>query len=266
MPSRPASRATLLASIPLFVACARVDDPVVLRLSGQDVRLSAFEAELETLRQAGVAISTPELRVSAFQRFVEDQALAIEALRLGLVVGRDRRSMEEFLLARVGSVEVSEADARAYFETRPELAVTEPRVQLREILVTTQQDARDVARILSRDPNSFELLARTRSRSPHAENGGRMGSFQPGELPAEIERAVQNLREGSISEIVATSFGFHVLRVDNRKPSGPRAFEDARPEIEARLRETRTRLKVRTLIADILSRTQVNPDAIRIRR
>jgi parvulin-like peptidyl-prolyl isomerase len=245
---------------------ARSYDPVVVRLGDQDVRLSAFEAELETLRKTGADIEAPEFRLSAFGRFVEDQALALEAARLGFPGGRDRAAVEAFLTQSVGHVGVSEDEARAYFERHPELRTAAPGMTLREILVGTLQDARDVARILSRDPNAFELLARTRSRSPHAEQGGLIGTFRPGELLPEIEREVAHVRERGVSGIVTTTFGFHIFRVEKRSAESERAFEDAQPEIESRLREAKTRLKVRRILAQILSRTQVHTDAITLVR
>lgn len=245
-----------------FVGCVRPYDPVVIRFSGEDVRLSAFENELETLKKTGVDTTAPGFRVSAFDRFLEDQVLAMEARRLGLGGSRDRAAIEGFLLSRVGPIEVTDEEGRRYFNAHPELANAQSTVTLREILVLTQQDARDVVRILGSDPNSFELLARTRSRSPQAGAGGLIGTFRRGELPPEIDRAVFSLSKGAISPIIATSFGFHIFRIEATTPSGPRLFEEVREAVDAQVTEAKTRAAVRQLLTSILSRTQVNRDAV----
>ena len=54
---------------------------------------------------------------------------------------------------------------------------------LRQILVPTETEARDVRRRLQKDPKSFEALARARSKAPEAAAGGLMGTFSRGQLP-----------------------------------------------------------------------------------
>jgi peptidyl-prolyl cis-trans isomerase C len=141
----------------------------------------------------------------------------------------------------------------------------EESVAIREILLTTQQDARDVVRILGSDRNAFELLARSRSRSPQAAGGGRLGSFRRGELPPEIERTAFALSPGQISGIVTTSFGYHVLRLEARTPSATRSFAESRPDIESRLAEAKARLRMKQLIDGLVSQAQVNYEAVTAR-
>ncbi len=68
---------------------------------------------------------------------------------------------------------------------------------LRQILVPTSNEARDVRRRLLREPHSFEALARTQSRAPEASAGGLMGTFARGQLPPELEAAAFALRGGA---------------------------------------------------------------------
>ena len=160
---------------------------------------------------------------------------------------------------------ISEGEAMAYYEAHPEVAGVEESVTIREILLGTLQDARDVVRILGSDHNAFELLARTRSRSPQARGGGLLGSFRRGELPPEIERAVFSLSPGQTSGIVTTSFGYHVLRLESKTLPATRSFAESRPDIESRLTEAKTRLRMKQLIDGLVSQAQVNYDAVTAR-
>jgi peptidyl-prolyl cis-trans isomerase C len=238
----------------------------VIRFQGVDVRRSAFLRELEPLAKNGTDTRDAIMRASAFRGFIEERVVAIDAMRHGVKDADENPAEAERWLASVLVPQTpTEAEARAYYEAHPEVARVEESVAIREILLTTQQDARDVVRILGSDRNAFELLARSRSRSPQAAGGGRLGSFRRGELPPEIERTAFALSPGQISGIVTTSFGYHVLRLEARTPSATRSFAESRPDIESRLAEAKARLRMKQLIDGLVSQAQVNYEAVTAR-
>lgn len=252
--------------IALLGACRAPLDPVVIRFQGVDVRRSAFLKELEPLAKNGTDTSDPTMRASAFGRFVEERVVAIAAFRAGLKEANENRADAERWLASMLVPEAArEGEALAYFEAHPEVARVEESVTIREILLGTLQDARDVVRIVGSDRNAFELLARTRSRSPQAGGGGLLGSFRRGELPPELERAVLSLSPGQISGIVTTAFGYHVLRLESKTLPATRSFAESRPDIESRLTEAKTRLRMKQLIDGLVSQAQVNYEAVTAR-
>lgn len=261
------TRIAALALLALMLpACRAPHDPVVLRFHGVDVRRSAFLEELEAMGRTGTDITDPIMRAAAFSRFVEGRLVAIAAARDGFKDAETNRAeAERWLLSALEPLKVSEKTARAFYDAHPEIARVEETVTIREILLPTMQDARDVVRILASDRNTFELLARTRSRSPHAEGGGRLGSFRRGELPPEIEQTAFALSVGQISGIVTTPFGYHVLRLEEKTLPATRSFADARPDIESRLLEAQTRRTMKELIDGLVSHAQVNYEAVATR-
>jgi parvulin-like peptidyl-prolyl isomerase len=260
--SRPAL--TLAAAFWLIgMSCRAPLDPVVLRFRGVDVRRSAFLRQLEPLARTGTDTTDPVMRASAFGKFIEERVVAIAAAEDGFAEAIEKRAeAERWLTTALGPAQVSEAEARAYYQAHPEVADVEETLTLREILLTTLQDARDVVRILASDRNAFELLARTRSQSPQAASGGLLGSFRRGELPPEIEHAALALSPGHISGIVTTTFGYHVLRLEAKTPAATRSFEESRPDIESRLAEAKARLRMKQFIDGLVSQAQVNYEAV----
>ena len=257
-----------LAAVCVFsiLACRGPHDPVVIRFQGVDVRRSAFLQELEPLAKNGTDTTHPVIRASAFARFVEERVVAIAAAQNGFKgADRDRAEAERWLASVLEKERISESEARAYYDAHPDVASVAESVTIREILLTTQQEARDVVRILSSDRNAFELLARTRSRSPQASGGGLLGSFRRGELPPEIEGVAFSLPPGHISGIVTTSFGYHVLRLEAKTLPATRSFLESRPDIESRLTEAKTRLRMKQLIDGLVSQAQVNYAAVTAR-
>jgi parvulin-like peptidyl-prolyl isomerase len=240
---------------------------VVLSLGDQSVRRSAFEhhvAELELPEQVGVDVAVER---ALFDVFVEEQLLLLAARERGLVSPDADQGASETAVRRLvaeiagGVPAVGDTDARRYYEAHLDEFQAQEMVALRQILVVTLNEARDVRRRLTADPKSFEMLARRLSRGPEASEGGRMGTFARGELPAELESAAFGLRVGGTSGIIESPLGFHVLRVDERQEPHSLSFEQCRDEIVARLEQTRADGAVRAFVRSLRARAQVNHDA-----
>ena len=137
---------------------------------------------------------------------------------------------------------------------------------IRQILVPTSNEARDVRRRLGRDGQSFAVLAQTISRAPEASAGGLMGTFARGQLPSELERAAFALGPGQTSDVVQTPLGYHVLRLDSREAPRQASLEESRAEIRTRLGEARSDRKVREFVTGLMARANVNHEAAKVRR
>lgn len=255
-------------------ACARgrPADPVILSLGDQEVRRSEFERYADEVRARGQGTLDAAVRDSLLEAFLERRVLVLEARRRGLLAGaatseQEAEAVRKLLAADVHStVEVSEAEVEQHYrEHRDEFAAPET-VTVRQILVTTSNEARDVRRRLRRDGKSFAVLAQTVSRAPEASAGGLMGTFARGQLPPELEAAAFALAPGQTSHVVQTPLGYHVLRLDDRRPARPSSLEEARAAIRARLAESKSDRKVREYVAGLLARAKVNHEAVKARR
>jgi peptidyl-prolyl cis-trans isomerase C len=250
------------------VSCARGApvDPVILSLGDEAVRLSDFERHLAGLRTQGLDGDAPGVRRAVLDSFIEERVLVLEARRRGLVKAgaapEDEAAAAQSLVAEaVGQKPPpSEAEISAYYaEHKADLSLKE-RVTLRQILVPTENEARDVRRLLAKQPRSFAVLAQTRSHSPEASAGGLMGTFGRGELPEELEPVAFSLAPGSISDAVKTPLGYHVLKVDAREPARERSLDECRPEIERLVFEAHAASAARDLVRGLLSGAKVNYD------
>jgi peptidyl-prolyl cis-trans isomerase C len=256
--------------LPLLVgallASCHERDPVILALDGETVRRSEFEQHLAAVETRGLGPIDPTARRGLLDAFLEQRALAIEARRRGLLAkGADeeeeQRAVLRLLAAAVPSPSVSEDEIAAYHEAHAsELAVKEA-VSLRQILVGTLNEARDLKRRLARDPKSFDTLARTRSKGPEAAAGGYMGTFERGELPTELEDAAFALPEGGTSGPIETSLGYHVLRVESRRAARELSLEETRDRIRDRLSREKRAEAERAFVAGLLARAKVNHEA-----
>jgi len=256
------------AALLLLSACDRSrPDPVVLSLGDQVVRRSDFERQLAAREREGRLDSA--VRRALFDAFLEERVLVLEARRRGLLGpgagGQEEAvAVQRLLAGAVPTTPVLEPELAAYFEEhRTELGSRE-RVTLHQILVPTENQARDVVRRLQKDPKSFEVLARSMSRGPEASTGGLMGTFGRAELPPELEAAAFGLAPGAHSEPIQSALGYHVLRVDAREAARTRSLDECRDEIRALLQRENSDRAVRGFIQELLARAKVNHEAVEV--
>jgi parvulin-like peptidyl-prolyl isomerase len=246
-------------------------DPAILTLDGEEVRRSEFEDYIAKLTERGHEVDA-NLRAALIQPYLEERILVLEARRQGLTragaTSEAEHAAVEALLARsLPAAEVPDAEVERYYREHVGSFRRPQQVTLHQILVPTENEARDVRRRLQRDPKSFELLARTRSRSPEASTGGLMGTFEPGQLPSDLETAALSLAVGSTSEAIKTPLGYHLLRVDAREAEREVPLAECASRIKAQLQRDQTEESVRHFVQQLMSRAKVNHEiALRVDR
>ncbi|MFM2450724.1 MAG: hypothetical protein RIS44_3174 [Pseudomonadota bacterium] len=109
--------------------------------------------------------------------------------------------------------------------------------RVRHILIRNNKpDARDTAEKLLSEIKAganFEALAKEHSADPgSALKGGDLGFFAAGKMVASFEQAVAALKNpGDLSGLVETQFGFHIIRLEERKPAGMQSFEEVKESL-----------------------------------
>jgi hypothetical protein len=250
----------------LPLAACREKDPVLLRLAGETVRLSEFERQVSVAEAQVLAPLTDETRRGLLESFLEQRALVIEArqrglLRRGAPPEREVAAVLQLLETAVPEPQVSEQEVEAFRTAHAAELVVPESVTLRQILVGSLNEARDVKRRLGGDPREFDTLARSLSKGPEAAMGGYMGAFERGQLPAELEAAAFALAEGATSEPVGTPLGYHVLRVESRRAAREIPPDEAREKIRGRLARDKRAQAERAFVAQVMARAKVNHEA-----
>jgi parvulin-like peptidyl-prolyl isomerase len=249
-----------------FMGSCEEPDPVILALQDEQIRRSDFQRHLAAVEARGLGPLAPEARQGLLESFLEEQVLLIEARHQGLLEPDAPAEEVPLAVARllaeaIPAPEVREDEILAYYEAHaPEFRVPET-VTVRQILVDTLNEARDLKRRLYRDSRAFETLAGTRSKGPEATVGGYMGTFERGQLPEELEKAAFALAPGRTSQPIQSSLGYHVLRVDSRQPARELSLEEARGWIRERLSRERADAAARAYVAGLLSRAKVDHEA-----
>jgi peptidyl-prolyl cis-trans isomerase D len=152
-----------------------------------------------------------------------------------------------------GTAKPTDAQMQAFYHEHVEDRFTDPaEVRARHILVKVDPgadaDAKAKARAEADDllkqiraGGDFEALAKAHSKDPgSAAKGGDLGFFPRGRMVPAFDTAAFALEPGQVSEVVETPFGFHIIKVEEKKPGGVRPFDAAREQIEKELTAERS--------------------------
>lgn len=213
------------------------------QLLSQEIRRAVLQPKAE---EQGIEVSEEEITArldeikadyeseEAFEEALKQQNLSLEQVEQ-LVADR---LLEEELRAKVTEgAGPSEEDVRAYYEEN-QARYEEAKAQ--HILVEDQARAQEIATQLQDAPEREvdELFARLANRfsidETNSANAGELGFFGPGDFVAPFEKAAAKLEIGEISDPVETEFGWHVIRVTDRRVA---SFEDVAADIERELGE-----------------------------
>jgi parvulin-like peptidyl-prolyl isomerase len=162
------------------------------------------------------------------------------------------------------SVRLSDAELKAEYQKNIASYRQEEQVHARHLLISTREGGADVdakakARADSllaaiRHGADFADLAKRFSQDPgSAATGGDLGWFGHGRMVPEFDRAAFALKPGEVSAVVKTQFGYHILKLEERKAAGTRPFDEVRNDIRAALAASRADSSARK-VAEMLRR------------
>ncbi|HJV45327.1 MAG TPA: peptidylprolyl isomerase [Bacillota bacterium] len=129
-------------------------------------------------------------------------------------------------------IKISDQDVRSYFDQNKEKLGQPEQVRASHILVKTEEEAKAIKKQLANGAN-FEQLAKEKSTDPGSKDkGGDLGYFTPGKMVPEFDKVAFSLKPGEISDVVKTDFGYHIIKVIDKKPAVAANFEDNKEKIQ----------------------------------
>lgn len=243
-------------------------DPVVAKVDGEELRLSDVAATASDLLPAQMRnvppaalmqMLPPEVSRQLVDRAITERAIVIAARNAGLDKDEDVRrrvrraeeqELQQALLSREVNAQVTEQAVRARYDQEAARRQGEEEVHARHILVQTETEAR-AALAEVKGGADFAEVAKRLSKDPGSrDNGGDLGFFKKGDMVPEFAEAAFAMQPGQISSApVHTPFGWHIIKVEERRTAPVPSFEDSRQQIERKMLEEQVDAVVRRIRA-----------------
>ena len=159
-----------------------------------------------------------------------------------------RAYLADGAVARALAQAVTPQAMQALYEMRFANAIPGTEFNAAHIIVATQAEAAEIRTQLDAGAD-FAEMARTKSTDGAAANGGDLGWFGPGMMVKEFEDAVVAMKPGEIEGPLQTQFGWHLVKLNDTRPTAAPTFETVRPELEAELQQQAVDTRVAELTA-----------------
>ena len=169
----------------------------------------------------------------------------------------ERRALRDAFFDNKISGAVTEADAKKIFDEQIVEVKPQQEVHARHILVATEAEAKEVAERLKKGED-FAVIAKEKSKDTGAE-GGDLGFFTRGQMLKPFEDAAFALDVGQISEPVQTQFGWHIIKVEEKRDQALPTFDQVKAAIVAQLIQAKAQ-EVVTGLRDTAKIEVVDPE------
>jgi peptidyl-prolyl cis-trans isomerase C len=227
----------LMAATPVRAEDA---NPVLAKVNGSEIRQSDMALAEEELgpsldkmdpatKQENLLAFLIDMKIvskAAEDKKVEDN----EEFKKRLAFARNRLLMDS-LLATEGKAATTDEAMKKVYEDAAKQITGEQEVHARHILVETEDEAKAVKAELDKGAD-FAELAKKKSKDPGASDGGDLGFFTKDQMVPEFSAVAFALEPGKISDPVKSQFGWHIIKVEEKRNRKAPDFEQVKAQIE----------------------------------
>ena len=236
-----------------------MENKVIAVVAGREItenEFAQFEARIPQDQQA--YIKTPEGRKQAltqyanyflFEKLGEEKEYDKSEEFLTMLEGVKRELLSQYALTQtVKDIQATEDECRAYYEEHKDMFKKGAQARAKHILTATEEESQKVLAEIQNGEKTFEEAAKAYSTCPSAARGGDLGTFGRGQMVKEFDEAVFTAEAGKLLGPVKTSFGYHLIQVDELTGEGVSAYEEVAPQIAQQLtaeKQNKRYMKVR---------------------
>lgn len=242
--SRAAALAVMLVgaiAVGSHDASAQAQDKTIAKVDGKAVTEQDLAGVMASMSQQLAQLPEGARRRAALDRLIDMKVLAAQADKDGLGNNeefkqrlesvRQQLLINEYIKVKVNAA-VTDEMVKARYDKDAAAFVPPEETRARHILVKTKEEAQAIIADLEKG-GDFAEIATEKSQDPgSAKEGGDLGYFGPGDMVQPFDEATQKLKPGEITKApVETQFGFHVIKVEDRRKQKVPGFEEVKEQI-----------------------------------
>lgn len=248
---------------------AEPKEKIFAKIGKEEIKQSSVDRFIQELppqykAQINAQMASPEAKKQVIKNIVENiianKLFSREARRLKLhqkpEVKRkidnviDQILVSEYINQIKDQIKIKKDEMEAYYEKNKNQYQEPEQVKVRHILLKTEEDARVVLTEL-KGGKDFAQLAEEKSICPSKTEGGDLGWFGRGKMVPAFETAAFNLKKDEISEIVKTRFGYHIIKLEDRKAARQKSFDSVKDQIEMQLKQQKMATEIKKIQAKL---------------
>src|SRR4029079_11608121 len=227
----------LLAGLPVR---AEEANPVLAKVNGAEIRSSDVALAEEELGPSLAQMDPASKKENVLSFLIDMKIVSKEAedkkiaerddFKSRLAFARNRLLMDN-LLAAEGKAATTDENMKKVYEDAAKQISGEQEVHARHILVETEEQAKKIEDELKKGAD-FAELAKKKSKDPGASDGGDLGFFTKDQMVPEFSAAAFSLEPGKISDPVKSQFGWHIIKVEEKRNRKAPDFDQVKAQIE----------------------------------
>ncbi len=222
-----------------------MNNKVLATVNGKEITEDIVMKFLNDLGpQTAMQFQSPEGMKKIVEELINQEMLYLDAKENNLEEEEEfknqQEKFQEGLLKQyavnkvIKDIEANDDEMKEFFEENKEHYKTEASITSSHILVETEEKAKEIIEEIE-SGKSFEDAAKEYSSCPSKDQGGNLGESTRGKMVPEFEDVAFDMEVGTISEPVKTEFGYHIIKLADKKEEGTSSFEDVKDQVQAQV-------------------------------
>ena len=258
------------------------DSNVVARIGNRIITVAEFNKILSyyDAEQRAMIEKNPQAKPTILWQTVQGMVIAGLAREKGFdkrpeIKGQLEMITNNFLAFQylqkevISKIKVTEKEAKAYYDKNPDLFKSPEQIKARHILIQVPKESSDeekkklkekaeeVLKKVKAGEDFTKLAAEFSDDSGTKSKGGDLGSFSKGSMVPAFEQAAFALKAGEVSDLVETEFGFHVIKVDEKKEAVSEPFPAIKEKVTKQALREKQEAKVSEFVEQALKKAKV---------
>lgn len=221
---------------------------MVATIDGEAITKTEISARLKLYREESATETTPPTiqqnqfssAKAVLNQLINEHLLLLEAQRQGLTDNGNNHASQQVAMRKVLSKLGKEVpypnlkESKKYYKQHIEQFIVSPRYQLDHLLLNSENAAWELKERLDKEEISMAEAGHKQISGARIADSGKNRLVTAEELPPGLAKILPGLKLKLISPVIATPYGYHLIRIERRLPAGNIPF----PEVENRIKDT----------------------------
>ncbi|MCD4805263.1 MAG: peptidylprolyl isomerase [Desulfobacterales bacterium] len=243
-----------------------LDNLINIELLFQESRNNGIKVEKEAIDSQIKSLKQNLSNDTEFKNFLSKLNLSESAFKLKIKKGIAIQKLIETQIA--DKIKISDEESKVFYDKNPDLFKQPEQIKASHILIKVEPGADEIKKSEAKEKikkikqklnkgEDFATLAKEFSEGPSKNKGGDLGYFQRGQMVKPFEDAAFALKTEEVSDIVETQFGYHIIKVIDKKPEKTIAYENVKKDLAQHLKQEKTNQEVKIYIQKLSEKSKI---------